>query len=142
VIDNLPQLICRVPADLSELDAICQDLKNLLQAEALDSNIFICELLLREAFNNAVLHGSNNDINKKVLVEVSCMANYILLSIEDEGPGFDWQKKRAFDLVDETATSGRGISIYKCNGTNVSFNAKGNRVNLLISAKSISTELT
>ena len=48
------------------------------------------ELALHEALNNAVLHGSGENPEKKV--EIICLcdeAHGILISVRDSGPGFD-----------------------------------------------------
>lgn len=48
------------------------------------------ELALHEALNNAVLHGSGENPEKKV--EIICLCDEtrgILLSVRDSGPGFD-----------------------------------------------------
>ena len=126
----------QVRAELSQIEELCGDLKTLLNENNLSQISFCCELLLREAFNNAVLHGAKNDIRQKILVEANCTPEFVILSIEDEGLGFDWQKLKKLPMADYTATSGRGISLCKCYASKVEFNAKGNRVTLQISTTS------
>ena len=48
------------------------------------------ELALHEALNNAVLHGSGADPEKKVAITCLCdESRGIILTVRDSGPGFD-----------------------------------------------------
>ncbi|MCX7830026.1 MAG: ATP-binding protein [Acidobacteria bacterium] len=67
-------------------------------------------LSLREAVNNAIIHGNSNSADKKVEVVMEANEKEILLKIWDEGRGFD-----VYSIPDPTAEEnllrphGRGI---------------------------------
>ena len=46
-------------------------------------------LALREAVNNAVLHGNKKDPSKFIEVEFDADENEFVMKVWDEGPGFD-----------------------------------------------------
>ncbi len=67
-----------------------------------------------EAIVNAIVHGNKEDPGKKVFTEISYNTDAIVITIQDEGGGFDLSK-----LPDPTAEenlfkeNGRGIFIIK-----------------------------
>ncbi len=71
-------------------------------------------IAVTEIAMNAIIHGNNEDINKKVKVDVECDNKAIKVVIADEGEGFDIE-----NLPDPTTTEnildahGRGIFIAK-----------------------------
>jgi serine/threonine-protein kinase RsbW len=46
-------------------------------------------LAVREIFTNAVIHGNRYSVSKKVFLEVRCSATQMIISVSDEGNGFD-----------------------------------------------------
>ena len=46
-------------------------------------------MALEEALRNAMIHGNRNDSRKKVSVETELTDEYALITVEDEGTGFD-----------------------------------------------------
>ena len=71
-------------------------------------------MALREALANAIKHGNAQDLEKRVHVDMDVVADTLVVSIRDEGPGFD---PGAVDdpLAPENRlkTSGRGIFYMK-----------------------------
>ena len=79
-------------------------------------------LAVREAFINAVKHGNGMDEGKQVEVEFERNASRFLVSIRDEGNGFDptlTADPRAAENLERT--SGRGIFFMKSFVDEVSF---------------------
>ena len=75
------------------------------------------------------LLSDNRFSNRFVTVDFAKKENEIILSVEDEGQGFDWQSYLSQDLSSDPSRHGRGIAI----AANMSFdsliyNNKGNRV--------------
>lgn len=81
-----------------------------------------------EAVNNAISHGNNFAIDKKVKVEFRIIDNQFTISVEDEGKGFNLSV-----IPDPTAPeniekiSGRGIFIMRQYADELEFNDLGNR---------------
>ncbi|MGQ9799323.1 MAG: ATP-binding protein [Ignavibacterium sp.] len=46
-------------------------------------------LSVTEATTNAIKHGNKNDINKMVNIDVDVVENYLLISVKDQGAGFN-----------------------------------------------------
>ena len=69
---------------------------------------------LTEAVNNAIVHGNKLDPSKKVKVSLEVAGQNLRFTIEDEGPGFDYQ-----NLPDPTAPEniekphGRGVFLMR-----------------------------
>lgn len=84
-----------------------------------------------EAVNNAINHGNNGDKSKNVVLSVTCEENLMRFTIQDEGPGFDYDS-----LPDPTAPenlnklSGRGIFLMKHLADEVKFDDNGRKTEL------------
>ena len=69
---------------------------------------------LTEAVNNAIVHGNRLDPDKKVMLSYEADNNTLKFTIEDEGPGFDYE-----NLPDPTAPEniekphGRGVFLMR-----------------------------
>jgi serine/threonine-protein kinase RsbW len=120
------------PATLADVDQVCEDAKVLLDNNGLGRSSFLVELLLREALNNAVIHGTGKNPDKFVRCRLSYSdENCVILLVEDEGKGFDWHKHLSQD-VNKSADSLRGLAMMKLYSKVMLFNEKGNRVELRI----------
>ncbi len=80
-----------------------------------DDEFFKIEISLREAINNAIIHGNKNNLNKLVFVEFIWEKSFLRMRIRDEG-----EHKISFDQIEEKINScsllsanGRGIMIIK-----------------------------
>lgn len=120
-----------ISSNLAQVDDVCGAARKLLETNDLAECVFTVDLLLREFINNAILHGNRSDATKKVSVEVGIERATVVLSIADEGPGFDWRRRlcRAPNPYD---TSGRGLLIGQIYAGSMKFNRAGNRVVLVV----------
>lgn len=81
-----------------------------------------------ECVTNAIVHGNNLDVNKKVDLELHLDENQVEFVIMDEGKGFDFDH-----LVDPTSpenlekTGGRGIFIMKHLSDGIKFEDNGRK---------------
>jgi serine/threonine-protein kinase RsbW len=106
-----------------ELDCISTDLGI---AQDNYGKIMVCAM---EAVNNAILHGNKSDTEKFVSIEIKNDGNDLIISVEDEGPGFD-----PSGIPDPTkpenieAISGRGIFLMSKLADKIEFSEKGNKV--------------
>lgn len=120
-----------IASDLSELEKVCLAAGELLKENGLADKIFAVDLLLREFVNNAILHGNGANRAKRVSVAVRIREKSIVMSIADEGTGFDWLA-RELNVPDSSAASGRGLAIGRLYADRMTFNRAGNRVELLV----------
>lgn len=91
--------------------------------------LFAVRLALEEAIVNAIRHGNKSDPNKKIHVSYLIEDARIVISVEDEGPGFDLDS-----VPDPTAEEnleadhGRGILLMRVYMDEVVYNDRGNKV--------------
>lgn len=96
--------------------------------EELLGNILIS---LTEATSNAIFHGNRKDPLKMVHITAEKKEQQLLISVKDEGPGFDPES-----LSDPTAPEnimldgGRGVFLIKQLSDKISFSESGNLINI------------
>ncbi len=89
-------------------------------------------LAVREGISNAIKHGNQCDIGKKVLVKMTYSDQDLTISISDEGKGFDPSKVQNPLLPENLLKStGRGIFYIKSFMDQVSFEFKPNSGTIL-----------
>lgn len=121
-----------IPAAIKYVDQICSELSVWLLECDLGEHSFPVQLLAREALNNAILHGCEQQESLLVQFAIQVSLTEIVLEVEDEGPGFDWQSRLYQSQPAEVhRTSGRGMWIYKLFASQIEFNPKGNQVRLV-----------
>jgi serine/threonine-protein kinase RsbW len=91
---------------------------------------FAAELLLREALNNAVLHGSGGDVSRQVRCVARMVSGRLSITVADGGKGFDWHAARGCQAAADSC-SGRGMEIFRAYATRVRFNRSGNVASML-----------
>jgi anti-sigma regulatory factor (Ser/Thr protein kinase) len=92
-------------------------------------------LLLDEAVANAMEHGNGWDPDKKIIVAVTAYPDNMRISITDEGKGFNTAEIASnWERRGRLSERGRGIIIIK-QFCKISWNKKGNRINLIIKRK-------
>jgi serine/threonine-protein kinase RsbW len=79
-----------VPSDLRYTDLFHSVLTQLAQEVGIpEERLDWVTLALREAVNNAVLHGNKKDASKTIQVEFDADENEFVMKVWDQGPGFD-----------------------------------------------------
>jgi len=84
-----------------------------------------------EAVNNAIIHGNKSDSSKKVIIEIRHSGKKLVISVEDEGPGF-----KPSEIPDPTKPeniekfTGRGVFLMSRLADNIEFNERGNKVTM------------
>jgi len=80
-----------------------------------DDEFFKIELSLREAINNAIIHGNEKNLDKQVHVEFDWEKSLLRMRVRDEG-----ERRVSYDQIEDKinscgilATNGRGIMIIK-----------------------------
>ncbi len=85
-----------------------------------------------EAVNNSIVHGNKSDPDKKVKVKVWSADNKLYITVEDEGPGFNYD-----NIPDPTAPenieniNGRGVFLMNHLSDEVKFHKNGSMVELI-----------
>jgi anti-sigma regulatory factor (Ser/Thr protein kinase) len=80
-----------------------------------DDDFFKVEISLREAINNAIVHGNEKKIDKLVHVEFTWEKSFLRMRVRDEGDhevSFD-QIENKINSCSILSTNGRGIMIIK-----------------------------
>lgn len=119
-----------IPSLTSEIYPVEQEILDVLSVEGFDENsVFAIRLAMDEALINAIKHGNRNDPSRTVHVEFQCDREQAIISVIDEGDGFDHgnlEDPRNKDGLNKT--HGRGIFLIKQFMTEVAFNEKGNHI--------------
>ncbi len=94
-------------------------------------DVFAARLALEEAVVNAIKHGHQGDTSKPVRVSYAVDAEQVLLTVEDEGPGFHPDDvPDPLDPENLERACGRGVFLMRHYMTWVKYNERGNRVTL------------
>jgi serine/threonine-protein kinase RsbW len=113
----------------SILNKILTDLHPILGTrESLLGNV---ELVLGEAINNAITHGNNGDVNKDVIVSVWVESNTLIVTVQDQGTGFNFNSIPDPTLPEnKEKLTGRGVFIIKSLADLVLFESNGSIVEI------------
>ena len=99
------------------------------------------ELALREALDNAVLHGNQQDPKRKVHIRCRCgPGNEVSIVVTDQGKGFDFGKMLNNGIpLEPDSEHGRGIQRMKAYMDDVHFERGGAEVHMRKSSRSTSS---
>lgn len=81
-----------------------------------------------QAVENAIIHGNQGDVNKRVTITLGLCRGGIYTEVLDEGQGFDYEKFGALPVDDEV--HGEGIFVMKKLADRMSFSEGGRQVRL------------
>jgi serine/threonine-protein kinase RsbW len=94
-----------------------------------EADVFAVHLAVEEAIVNAIVHGNKLDPTKKVHVACEVSAERVLVSIADEGPGFNPAAVPDCTADDRLeAPGGRGVMLMRSFMTRIEYNPAGNAV--------------
>lgn len=101
--------------------------------------LFEIKVILYELIQNAICHGNKNDAVKSVKLNVKTEGDTICIIVEDEGEGYNFKQLLNSIKDDESINcdvcdlkeSGRGMILVTNLSKKISFNAKGNRVEVI-----------
>ncbi|OYP37461.1 ATP-binding protein [Rhodopirellula sp. MGV] len=95
------------------------------------ADLFRTQLAYQEAIVNAIRHGNRCDPNKTVLVEMSCDDDRAVITITDQGDGFDptaVPDPRSDELLE--VPGGRGVLLIGELMNEVAYNDRGNQITM------------
>ena len=137
--DHLKQLtISSLQKNISQIERFVEETcdENYISASYF-GNIM---LAVEEAVKNAIVHGNKIDGQKKVTITFKRKKDGLSFIIEDEGEGFNHQNVP--NPIESVDVSGNGIFLMRSLADKLTFNAKGNQVELFFSITCISQETT
>ncbi len=121
-----------IPSTLTDAVDVLKQIVSAVEAAGFRREaVFAVRLALDEALANAVKHGNAGDGSKQVMIDLDATPQRVVISIEDQGPGFVPEA-----LPDPTADenlsrpNGRGVMLMQAYMTHVEYNDSGNRVTL------------
>jgi anti-sigma regulatory factor (Ser/Thr protein kinase) len=119
-----------MPATLEAIERFCLDFHRWCADSGAELNLFAATLLLREVLTNSVIHGCREDPGKHIWLLLRVKPGRLLISIRDEGQGFDW--RTLWDRQAEACDpGGRGIEILRRYAGAVRFSSAGNAVTMI-----------
>lgn len=130
---SLLEIDAWMPSEIGAISPTVEQLMRIIEAwRCIAGSEFAVELALREALNNAVIHGNGMDPNKSVEVHCRCQrGNGVWLIVRDHGRGFDATAvPDPVTLQGLEAEHGRGIFLMKSAMDEVSFKRKGTEVHM------------
>ncbi|MCD6272661.1 MAG: ATP-binding protein [Deltaproteobacteria bacterium] len=118
------------PAALDNIDDAVAKMERFLLQKKLEEFSFEVILVSREALINAAVHGSELNPDKTVKLELRVEPDGLVIAVEDQGPGFDWQGRLKKERPGRDV-SGRGLYIMKTYCDEILYNEAGNRLTLM-----------
>lgn len=104
----------KVPSDLNYLAEVDKFVERKLKKTTLNkSQLADIAISVTEAVTNAMLHGNKKDPHKEVTVDVEVKPKEVVITIQDQGNGFDPDQVPNPTQDDLIKVAGRGVFIYK-----------------------------
>ena len=122
-----------MPSEVRAISPLVDRLMRLIEgSQCVPGEEFDIELALREALENAVVHGNQEDPKSKVHIRCRCQpGKEISIVVTDQGKGFDFEKIVGKGITsDPAAEHGRGIQLMKAYMDEVNFERRGSEVHM------------
>jgi serine/threonine-protein kinase RsbW len=130
---SLLEIDAWMPSEIKAISPLVERLMRLIEgSHCITGEEPAVELALREALNNAVVHGNRLDAHKLVYVRCRCkVGKGISVIVADQGQGFDPRTVPNSVIVENLkADHGRGIHLMKLAMDEVSFEREGTEVHM------------
>ena len=130
---SLLEIDAWIPSEIGAISPLVERLMRLIEgSHCITGEEPAVELALREALNNAVVHGNRLDAHKLVHVRCRCkVGEGISLIVSDQGQGFDPRTiPDPLTVENLDADHGRGIHLMKLAMDEVSFEQRGSEVHM------------
>lgn len=121
-----------IPSDLKKIKEVSQQvLQCLNKGQVGESFLFDVKLACEEAMINAIKYGNKSKLEKTVNIECDLTKGAVIITVEDEGYGFDYR-----NLPNPTQEEnilkggGRGLFLIREKMDKVEFNKKGNKITM------------
>ena len=123
-----------IPSEISAISPLVERLMLLIEgSHCITGEELIVELALREALNNAVVHGNRLDAQTLVHVRCRCaVGKGVSITVSDQGAGFDFNAvPDPLSIENLLAEHGRGIHLMKLTMDEVLFERRGAEVHMV-----------
>ncbi len=120
-------------ATLENIDKADDSMAEFLDSLDISIDKFGLRIILRESVLNAVTHGSHEDPEKTVNLNLEVEYGGVSMTVSDQGDGFDVCE--AIETPGPLSESGRGLALMKMYSDEMDYNAKGTVVILRKSFK-------
>ena len=133
-----------IPASTSHLCKVEKFVEEICDAYYITNSYFGNILVsVEEAAKNAIIHGNMQDKEKTVRISFQRIPNGLSFTITDQGEGFNyWAVPSPIETKNENDSIGNGIFLLRSLADKVSYNSKGNQVEIVFYISSISQETT
>lgn len=122
-----------IPSEADAAIALITEMIDQLRDKNWDEqDVFSIHLALEEALMNAIKHGNQRDVSKKVEVRGTVSKSQFEITVKDEGKGF--VRSEVPNTTDEgnlEKTSGRGLMLMEFYMSEVNYNETGNQIRML-----------
>jgi serine/threonine-protein kinase RsbW len=130
-----------MPSKIQAISPLVDRLMRLIEgSQCIPGEEFGVELALREALENAVVHGNQENPERKVRIRCRCQpGNEISIVVTDQGKGFDLETiVRNGVTSDPDSEHGRGLQLMKAYMDDVRFERGGSEVHMRKRARTTS----
>ncbi|MBI5556080.1 MAG: ATP-binding protein [Deltaproteobacteria bacterium] len=121
---------CTFSSTLDNVDKAVESIKFFFSSREIHCRQFELIYILREALNNAVIHGNKKNSALKVSCTIGVDQNVVSITVTDQGKGFDWREQIMKGPVSTDSSSGRGLKSMAHFGFEIRFNDSGNTLYL------------
>jgi serine/threonine-protein kinase RsbW len=122
-----------MPSKIPAISPLVDRLMRLIEgSQCVPGAEFDVELAIREALENAVVHGNREDPETKVHIRCRCEpGKEISIVVTDQGKGFDFEKTAGNGVTtDPGSEHGRGIQLMRAYMDDVYFEVGGSEVHM------------
>lgn len=116
--------LASTPKNIDKVEAFIKKIHRAVPLDEIQMHKLMVSLT--EAVNNAIVHGNNADVNKKVNITCEILPGWLLFEIADQGGGFKPDKvKNPLAKENLLRESGRGIFLMRTLMDKVEFEQVG-----------------
>ena len=130
-----------MPSKIQAISPLVDRLMRLIEgSKCVPGEEFDVELALRETLENAIVHGNQENPERKVRIRCRCQpGNEISIVVTDQGNGFDFETiARSGITSDPDSEHGRGLQLIKAYMDDVHFERGGSEVHMRKRARTTS----
>jgi serine/threonine-protein kinase RsbW len=135
----------KIASSLKNLSKVEKFVEEVCDSYHIDEKYFgNIQVALEEAISNAIIHGNGGNLRKHVTIGFQRIPFGIKFSVEDQGAGFDYDHvPNPLDSSESIEVlMGKGIFLIRSLADKVSYNEKGNKVDLEFNTSGINEETT
>ncbi len=129
---NKLKLECIFSADISLVDKVVGQFEKFLNDKCSSKTFFNITILLREALNNAIFHGAEQDKSLQIRCSGNLENDRVTFVVTSPGEGFPWESCLNNDPAGSTSQSGWGMFLIRQYSDGFEYNDSGRRLKFWI----------